>query len=315
MTGCDIAVVGASNIDLISYIPRLPSMGETLHGTEFRMGFGGKGANQAVMAARLGADVSMITKLGDDIFGNQTLENFQKNGIDTANVFFTDKAFSGVAPIAVDPSGKNSIIIVTGANDLLNKAEILSAKESIISSKVLVCQMEIPIQISLEAMRIAGKTGAIKIFNPAPASKDIPYELYSLVDILCLNESETEIMTGIKINTQKDAENAGRVFLNKGVKTTIITLGGKGSMLIAEGITEYFEADKVEVVDSTGAGDAFIGSLAVYLGKGFRISEATNYANKIAGLSVRGKGTQTSFPFLRDLPQPLKAGLSEGDIL
>jgi len=243
------------------------------------------------------------------------LENFRKNRIDTANVFITDKASSGVAPIAVDPSGRNSIIIVTGANDLLNKAEILSAKESIVSSKVVVCQMEIPVQISLEAMKIAGKTGTITIFNPAPASTNIPDELYCLVDVLCLNESETEIMTGIKIDTQKDAENAGKIFLDKGVKTTIITLGGKGSMLITEGSTEYFEADKVEVVDSTGAGDAFIGSLAVCLGKGFGISEAINYANKIAGLSVRSKGTQTSFPFLRDLPQPLKAGLSEGDIL
>lgn len=310
MKGYDVCVVGASNIDLISYVTRLPAMGETLHGTEFRMGFGGKGANQAVMAARLGADVSMITKLGDDVFGNQTLENFRGNGVDTANVFFTDKAFSGVAPIAVDSSGRNSIIIVTGANDLLSKAEIISAKESIISSKVLICQMEIPLQISVEAMKIARSAALISIFNPAPARRDIPDELYSLIDVLCLNETETEIMTGIRVDTQKDAENAGRVFLNKGVKTAIIILGGRGSMLIAEGSSEYFEADKVEVVDSTGAGDAFIGSLAVSLGKGFGISEAINYANKIAGLSVRGKGTQSSFPFLKDLPPSLKAGLS-----
>ncbi len=309
MTGCDIAVVGASNIDLISYVPRLPAMGETLHGTEFRMGFGGKGANQAVMAARLGADVSMISKLGDDVFGNQMLENFLENGVDTANVFFTDKAFSGVAPIAVDSSGRNSIIIVTGANDLLSKAEIISAKESIISSKVLICQMEIPLQISVDAMRIAGNAGLISIFNPAPARRDVPDELYSLIDVLCLNETETEIMTGVKVSTQADAENAGRVLMGKGVKEVIITLGGRGSMLISEGSAEYFEADKVEVVDSTGAGDAFIGSLAVFLGKGFGISEAINYANRIAGLSVRGKGTQSSFPFFKDLPPSLKAGL------
>ena len=302
----DVCVVGASNIDLISYVPRLPVEGETLHGTEFRMGFGGKGANQAVMAAKLGASVAMITKLGDDIFGKQTLDSFQKFGIDTGHVSFTKEAFSGVAPISVDQKGKNSIIIVTGANDLLTEEEIHSAADTISSSKVLVCQMEIPVEISLAALRIAKIAGVLTIFNPAPARKDIPDEIYSLVDIISPNETETEIMTGIKISNKKDAETAGKKLLKRGVNTVIITLGEQGSMMITKEGTEYFQADVVESVDSTGAGDAFIGSLSVYLAKGKSLSDSIIFANKIAGISVQKKGTQTSFPVRSDISDNLR---------
>ncbi len=310
MIGSDVCVVGASNIDLISYIPRLPVEGETLHGTEFRMGFGGKGANQAVMAAKLGASVSIITKLGDDIFGKQTLENFQKFGIDTNNVTFTNKAFSGVAPISVDQFGKNSIIIVTGANDLLNEEEIQTAAGIISSSKVLVCQMEIPIEISISALRIAKKAGVFTIFNPAPARKDIPVEIYGLIDIISPNETEAEILTGIKIITKKDAENAGKFLVERGVKTVIITLGNKGSMIITKDEIEYCQVESIDAVDSTGAGDSFIGSLSVFLAKGKSISDSVLFANKIAGLSVQNKGTQTSFPEISDLSDELKVELN-----
>ena len=154
MTNPQICVVGAANIDLISYVPRLPKMGETLHGTRFHMGYGGKGANQAVMAAKLGADVVMVTKLGDDMFGEGTLENFESWDIDTTHVHFTEEAFSGVAPIAVDPEGHNSIIIVTGANDLLTEEEIEAARSDIAVSQILVCQLEIPLDINLAALRV-----------------------------------------------------------------------------------------------------------------------------------------------------------------
>lgn len=310
MIGSDVCVVGASNIDLISYIPRLPVEGETLHGTEFHMGFGGKGANQAVMAAKLGAITAMITKLGDDIFGKQTLENFQKIRIDTSNVFFTKDAFSGVAPISVDQFGKNSIIIVTGANDLLNEEEIESSASMISSSKVLVCQMEIPVEISISALRIARKAGVLTIFNPAPAKKDIPREIYGLIDIISPNETETEILTGIKIESNKDAETAGELLVERGVKTVIITLGDQGSMIITKDGAEYFQVDSIDAVDSTGAGDAFIGSLSVYLSKGRSLSDSVLFANKIAGISVQEKGTQTSFPEISDLSDELKAGLN-----
>ena len=152
-----VCVVGAANIDLISYVPRLPRLGETLHGTRFHMGYGGKGANQAVMAAKLGARVAMVTKVGRDVFGEGTLTNFREWGVDTEHVLITDEAFSGVAPIAVDPDGNNSIIIVTGANDLLSEDEVAAARGAISASAVMVCQLEIPVEISLAALRIAAR--------------------------------------------------------------------------------------------------------------------------------------------------------------
>jgi ribokinase len=185
MTRPKVCVVGAANLDLISYVPRLPRMGETLHGTRFHMGFGGKGANQAVMAAKLGGDVAMVTKLGQDIFGENTLKNFQTWGIDTRHVLFTDQAFSGVAPIAVDPDGHNAIIIVTGANDLLTPEEIEAARPVIGAAQIVVCQLEIPVETTLAALRIARQAGVTAIFNPAPAHPSLPEELYRLSDICC----------------------------------------------------------------------------------------------------------------------------------
>ncbi|MCK5674717.1 MAG: ribokinase [Spirochaetales bacterium] len=308
MIKSDVCVVGASNIDLISYIPRLPVEGETLHGTEFRMGFGGKGANQAVMAAKLNANVSMVTKLGDDVFGKQTLENFQNFGVNTDKIYFTKEAFSGVAPISVDSDGKNSIIIVTGANDLLSVDNIQSAKSTISSSKVLVCQMEIPVEISISALKIAKEAGVLTIFNPAPARNNLPGEIYGLIDIISPNETEVEILTGVKINSIKDAEDAGKLLVKRGVETVIITLGEKGSMLVTKDGGEYFQVDSVDALDSTGAGDAFIGSLAMSLAKGRSLSDSIIFANKIAGISVQNKGTQTSFPAISELPDELILG-------
>ncbi len=307
MTRPKICVVGASNIDLISYVPRLPRMGETLHGTRFHMGFGGKGANQAVMAAKLGGDVSIVTKLGRDMFGENTLKNFQAWGIDTRFVFFTDQAFSGVAPIAVDPEGHNAIIIVTGANDLLTLEEIESARPAIASAQVVVCQLEIPVEITLAALRIARQEGVMTIFNPAPARPELPDELYQLSDIFCPNESETELLTGLPVTTLEEAERAARILMERGAGAVILTLGERGSLLVnAQGST-YVSATSVRAVDTTGAGDAFIGSLAYFLAAGKSLAEAMRRANHIAAISVQASGTQTSFPTADQLPPELLA--------
>src|SRR5213593_227228 len=191
-----VCVVGAANIDLISYVPRLPRMGETLHGTRFQMGYGGKGANQAVMGAKLGARVSMVAKLGRDVFGEGTLSNFREWRVDTEHVTFTDEAFSGVAPIAVDPNGDNAIIIVTGANDLLSEADVEQARPAIRAASALFCQLEIPPEISLAALRIAREERVTTILNPAPARDELPEEIYRLSDVLCPKEPETELLTG-----------------------------------------------------------------------------------------------------------------------
>jgi ribokinase len=305
MTKPKICVVGASNLDLISYVPRLPRMGETLHGTRFHMGYGGKGANQAVMAAKLGGDVAMVTKLGQDIFGENTLKNFQSWGIDTQHVLFTNQAFSGVAPIAVDPDGHNAIIIVTGANDMLTLEEIDAARATIAAAQILVCQLEIPVEITLAALRIARQEGVTTIFNPAPARPSLPDELYQLSDIFCPNESETELLTDLPVNSQEEAETAARSLLERGAGTVILTLGERGSLLVTADECVHVPATPVKALDTTGAGDAFVGSLAYFLADNKPLTEAMRRANHIAAISVQSSGTQTSFPEAADLPPDL----------
>ena len=307
MTTPRICVVGAANLDLISYVPRLPRMGETLHGTRFHMGYGGKGANQAVMAAKLGGQVTMVTKLGQDIFGENTLKNFQAWGVNTDYVYFTDQAFSGVAPIAVDPQGHNAIIIVTGANDLLTPEEIERARPAIARSQIVVCQLEIPLEITLAALRLARQEGVTTIFNPAPARPDLPEELYRLSDIFCPNESETELLTGRPVTTLEEAERAARVLLERGPGAVILTLGERGSLLVNAAGSVHVPAMPVRALDTTGAGDAFVGSLAFFTAAGKPLTEAMRRANAIAAISVQASGTQTSFPTADQLPPELLA--------
>jgi ribokinase len=283
----------------------MPRIGETLHGSKFTIGFGGKGANQAVMAAKLGGDVAMITKLGKDIFGEDTLKNFEALGINTEGVTFTDAAFSGVAPIAVDPGGDNSIIIVSGANDHLSVPDLNRARHIITTAKVMVCQLEIPVEISLEALRIAKGAGVMTIFNPAPARAELPADLYKLSDIFCPNESETELLLGAQIKSHEDEVNAARALLNRGAKAVVLTLGQRGSLLVTPDEKELIPAESVKAVDTTGAGDAFIGSLAYFLAAGTPLTDAMRRANKIASISVQHPGTQTSFPDGKTLPAEL----------
>jgi ribokinase len=298
-----VCVVGAANLDLISYVPRLPQIGETLHGTRFQMGYGGKGANQAVMAAKLGAEVTMVCKLGRDVFGEGTLENFRDHGVDTTHVTFTDEAFSGVAPIAVDPDGRNAIIIVTGANDLLSVADLEQARPAIAAAGVVVTQLEIPVELTLAAMRIAREEGVRTIFNPAPAREQLPEELYGLSDVLCPNEPETELLTGMPAG-----EEAARELLARGAGAVVLTLGERGCLVVdGEGET-LLPVSQVKAVDTTGAGDAFVGSLAAFFADGRPLIESADRANRIAALSVEGRGTQTSFPGRSELPADLLDG-------
>jgi len=302
MEAPEIVVVGACNLDLISYVPRLPRMGETLHGTRFHMGFGGKGANQAVMAAKLGSRVTMVAKVGDDVFGQDTLKNFEKWGVNTNQVYVTHDAFSGVAPIAVDPEGHNSIIIVTGANDLLTPEDIEAVRSVIAKARVLVCQLEIPLETTMTALRIAHEEGVKSIFNPAPAQPDLPDDIYPLSDIFCPNETETEILSGLPVKSMEEAEVAGRFLVNKGAGVVILTLGERGSLLITRKETKHVPVASVKAVDTTGAGDAFVGSLAHFLASENDLYRAMERANHIAARSVLSVGTQTSFPEAKDLP-------------
>jgi ribokinase len=297
-----ICIVGACNMDLMSYVPRLPCKGETLHGTRFLMGFGGKGANQAVMAAKLGGDVAIVTKLGRDVFGENILGNFESCGVDTQYVYFTDKAFSGVAPIAVDLEGRNAIIIVMGANDLLCRDEIEAARPAIAAADILVCQLEIPLEITLDALRIAQEENVKTIVNPAPARPGLPEELYRWSDIFCPNENETELLTEMPVGTLDECEKAARILIERGAGAVILTLGERGSLLVTENTKEHVPVESVKAVDTTGAGDAFIGSLAFFIASGRTLFEAIKRANRIAVVSVQSSGAQTSFPEAKDLP-------------
>ena len=303
-----IVVVGACMIDLISYVPRFPQMGETLHGTEFRMGYGGKGANQAIMAAKLGSKVVMVSKVGDESFGAGTLENFKKNGVSTDFVYKSKEEFSGVAPIFVTPKGENSIVIVSGSNNKLTAMEIEKASNEIKQSSYLICQLEIEVELSLIALRLAKKLGVSTILNPAPARSSLPEEIYKLTDIFCPNESEAELLTGKKINSMTDIEEMAKQFVTAGAKSVIITLGENGCYVLSNGVGKHISANKVSVVDSTGAGDAFVGALAHFLDLGIDIFESAKRASAVATISVQGKGTQSSFPERDQLPSELLKG-------
>ena len=309
--GSEIFVVGASNMDLIAYVPRFPKEGETLHGSKFETGFGGKGANQAVMAAKLGGAVGMLTCVGDDAFGPDTVENYKKNGVNCKHVYTIGGVATGVAPIFVNEQGQNCIVIVNGANDRISTNHVDIAKDAITSAKVLVCQLEIPVETSMEALKIAKGAGVMTIFNPAPARADLPDELFKSCDIIAPNEPEAELLTGEKVDSKEGALRAAKVLLDKGCSTVLMTLGSRGCLLVShENVDDPLfipvPQETVEVKDTSGAGDCFIGALAFYISKGFALPEACRRACFCASVSVGGEGTQSSFPSRSALPEEIR---------
>lgn len=296
-----ICVVGASNMDLLAKVPRLPKLGETLVGHFFHLGCGGKGANQAVMARKLGARVTMVTKLGKDMFGDYTFKNYQQQGIDTTFVLWDEKNFSGVAPILVDDEGRNVIVIVPGANFGLTVDDVRAARDAITGADVVVCQLEVPVEATAEALRIAKGAGRpITVFNPAPGQPLSP-ELVGLSDVIAPNETEAEIITGVTIRTVDDARAAARRLIEAGAPAAIITLGERGALVADRNGATHVPALSVNAVDSTGAGDAFIGTLAYFLALREPLQRAVHLANAAAALSVTRVGTQVSFPSRAEL--------------
>jgi ribokinase len=295
-----ICIVGSANMDLLCKVPRLPKLGETLVGHYFQMGCGGKGSNQAVMAAKLGARVTMVAKLGRDPFGVITFKNYQDLGIDTGFVFWDEQHFSGVAPIFVDDAGRNMIVIVPGANMALSPGNVREAAEAIRRADVVVCQLEIPVESTVEAFRIAKAAGKRTILNPAPACP-ISDELLQLSGIAAPNETEAELLTGMHVSTLEEAEAAARLLLRRGTGAVVITLGERGALLLENGNATHIPALKVDAVDTTGAGDAFIGSMAYFLAEGRSLREAIERANAIAAMSVMKVGTQVSFPTRKEV--------------
>lgn len=304
----DIVVVGSCNTDLISYVKRFPNPGETIQGSKFSMGFGGKGANQCVMAAKLGAKTAMVSKVGKDTFGDGHIKNFMDQGINIDYVFSTNESSTGAAPICVDETGQNSIVIVPGANLLLNSDDLGKAEEMISKAKVVICQLEIDPDITLAALKMARKHKVKTVFNPAPAVP-LGKEFYQFSDIICPNETETEILTGCRVIDRDTAGVAAETLQKSGCHDVIITMGEMGAVVKEEGVDgiTHICPPIMEAYDTTGAGDAFIGSLAYFLATrpDLDLQECARRAVMIASESVKHPGTQTSFPKQSDLPKNL----------
>ena len=300
-----ITVVGSSNMDLVVKSERIPVTGETILGGDFVMVPGGKGANQAVAAAKLGADVFFIAKLGEDIFGSQSLSNFKKVGINTTYVTQTKQAPSGVALINIDNNGNNIIIVAPGANGILSPDDVKQAEPDIASSGALVAQLEIPLKTVEFAAEIAHKHNVPFILDPAPAQQ-LSAQLLSIVDVLTPNETEAQLLTGIEVKDQDSALAASKKMLESGIKAVILTMGA-GGFLLAEGDqTKFVPAKKVNPVDSTAAGDVFTGSLATELAAGKTLLDAALFANHAAALSVTKIGAQSSIPALDEVKDFMK---------
>ena len=289
-----IAVIGSANTDLTTFTDVFPRSGETLFGRNFEMGFGGKGANQAVAARLCGAEVLMVAKVGGDLFGRATLENFASFGIDATHVQVIDDAPTGVAPIFVGPDGQNRIIVVKGANDRLTPADVDAAAADLQGVDAIVLQFEIPLATVYHSIRFARAHNIRCILNPAPA---VPVDLAALTgaDLFIPNESEAEQITRQPVHSDEDARACATALLDRGFARVVITLGARGSLVADAQGQRFVRAFSVESIDTSGAGDAFIGSLAAFLAEGIVEHEALSRANLYAALSTTRIGTQKSF--------------------
>jgi ribokinase len=295
-----ITVIGSSNTDMVVKTERFPKPGETIIGGEFFMFPGGKGANQAVAAARLGGDVTFVAKVGNDVFGKQALEGFKTENINTKYVFTDESAASGVALITVNAEGENEIVVASGANGELNNKDITTAKKAITEAEVIVLQLEVPIETVAFAIEQSLKANKRIILNPAPAQA-LADELLNGLFLLTPNETEAEILTSIEVSNVATAKLAAEELLKKGVQNVIITMGSKGAFFMNGTETFLMEAERVKAVDSTAAGDVFNGALAVAIAKNKPWKEAIAFANKAASISVTRMGAQASAPKSEEL--------------
>lgn len=290
----NLAVVGSANVDLTVFTDEFPRAGETVFGKQFDLGFGGKGANQAVAARLCGANVLMVARVGNDLFGPATIRNFESYGIDCRHVQLVEGVSSGVAPIFVEGSGENRIIVVKGANDCLQPEAVEVAADALKRTACIILQLEIPLPTVYHAIRFAKENGIACILNPAPGQA-LDMEVVRSVDYLIPNETEAAAITGLPVRDPQQARHCAEYLLRQGAPRVIITLGAAGALLAAPEGVELIPSFRVNTKDTTGAGDAFIGSLAVFLAEGRPEREAVAQANLYAALSTTKVGTQKSF--------------------
>jgi len=291
----NITVVGSLNMDLVVRTPRIPRPGETIIGSDFHTIPGGKGANQAVAAAKLQARVSMVGRVGNDDFGRALLTNLSAVGINSDFVKIDPAAASGIALITVEDSGQNNIVLASGANMALTVQDIESAEERIAQSQIILLQLESPVAAVQAALRLAKKRGVTTVLNPAPA-QPLPEELLRDVDILVPNESETSLLTGLPVETPAQAEVAAEQLRRMGIGTVILTLGARGAFVSSARESGFFPSYPIKAVDTTAAGDAFLGGFAVALAEGSSLVEATRRGNAAGALAATKLGAQPSMP-------------------
>jgi ribokinase len=290
-----VVVVGSLNFDLVTTTERRPLPGETLTGRSFATFVGGKGLNQAIAAARLGARTHMVGRVGCDDFGQRLVQTLQHEAIDRTFVMEDATASTGTATIVIDESGDNSIIVVPGANGRLSAADVERAADVIRGADVLVLQLEVPLDAVQRAAEIAHAAGVRVLLNPAPA-RPLPDALLRLVDVLVPNETETALLTGMPVDDDQSAAAAARALLARGVGAVVLTLGGRGALLADGSTVERIPGYHVQVVDTTAAGDAFCAALAVQLAAGQSLREAVTYANAAGALATTVLGAEPAMP-------------------
>lgn len=290
-----IAVIGSTNIDVVSYIDKIPAGGETRPAQNFHTAHGGKGANQAVAAAKLGANVLMVSAVGNDLFGKGALENFRQNKIDTSQISVIEGVATGEATIIVEESGQNRILLYKGANDKLSPELVLQAADDLKKCSLIVLQLEIPLETVYAAINFANSNKIPVLLNPAPAVKDLSIDMACKCDFFVPNETELSILTDMPVNSRDEIKSAANFLLSKGLKNIIVTMGSQGALWLSNDREEFIPARKVQSVDSTGAGDAFIGCFVDNYTKTGDILDSVKLASLYATLSVTKKGTQDSY--------------------
>lgn len=290
-----IVVVGSANMDIYSWTDHLPEPGETVLGDRFWMGMGGKGANQAVGAGRLGARVSMVGRVGDDLFGRQMLETLAGHGVDCRHMQADHDADSGVALVLVDRQAENVIVVNPGANMRISEADVDAAADLISAADVVLVQLEIPLPVVERTLTVARAGNAQCILNPAPA-RPLPDHILERVHVLTPNQNEARVLTGIAADSLAGAAAAGQALLARGVPSVIVTLGARGALIARAGHTTHVPCPRVAACDTSGAGDAFMAGLAVALAEGQSLTAAAGFANRIAALSTTRPGAMPSMP-------------------
>jgi len=295
-----VVVLGSTNTDMVIKADHLPKPGETILGGTFFMNPGGKGANQAVAAARLGGNVLFISKIGDDVFGKQNKELFEKEGIDTTYVFSDPKEPSGVALITVDSKAENCIVVASGANATLSPVDVAKAATEIQSADILLTQLETPVDTIIYAAELAAGNNVKVILNPAPACPK-PKSLLKSLYMITPNRIEAEMLTGIRVDDISSAKQAAETLHAEGVKIVVITLGSEGALALIDNEFHFVDAEKVVPIDTTAAGDVFNGALAVAIAEGQSVLDGIKFACKAAAISVTRLGAQASAPYKREV--------------